>query len=115
LTDVSIPPDAFLVVQGGNAVPLDKLVTTIGRTLNNDLVLNDPRISRQHAKVSVIHNQFVLIDLDSSGGSYVNGNRVSKQILYPGDLISLAGLNLVFMQNSGLRDRASNPLPPPGE
>lgn len=114
MADNLFPEDAFLVIEGGTAVPLNRDNITIGRRHDNDIVLDDPRVSRHHAKISFIHEHFVLIDLNSSGGSFINGRRASHEVLYPGDLISFAGLNLVFMQNSVLKKRTTDPLAPPG-
>jgi pSer/pThr/pTyr-binding forkhead associated (FHA) protein len=96
----SIPVSVFLVVDGRKAIPLDQVVTTIGRSHENSVVLDDPRVSRKHIEIRVIRDHFVIFDLNSSGGTYVNGQRVSQGILYPGDLISLAGVNMVFTRDT---------------
>ena len=100
-----IPPDAYLVMEGVKAIPLDKAQVSIGRSHDNSVVLDDPRVSRHHMEVRVIRGHFVLFDLNSSGGTYVNGQKTSQGILYPGDMISLAGVNMVFMQDSRLSTR----------
>ncbi len=97
-----IPESVFLVMEGRKAVPLNALIFSIGRSHDNTLVLDDPRVSRHHAEVRVIRGHFILFDLNSSGGTYVNGQKVSQGLLYPGDLISLAGVNLVFTQDTRL-------------
>jgi len=97
---VSIPVSVFLVVGGRKAIPLDQVVTTIGRSHENTVVLDDPRVSRKHIEIRVIRDLFVIFDMNSSGGTYVNGQRVSQGILYPGDLISLAGVNMVFTRDT---------------
>ena len=104
-TDSSIPEDFYLIVEGTQAIPLDKSVTSVGRSHENALVIDDPRISRHHLEIRVIREQFVLFDLNSSGGTYVNGQRVSQGVLYPGDLISLAGVNVVIAQDKLLAKR----------
>jgi pSer/pThr/pTyr-binding forkhead associated (FHA) protein len=68
-------------------------------------VIDDPRMSRHHLEIRVIREQFALFDLDSSGGTYVNGQRINQGILYPGDLISLASVNVVFTQDRLLSER----------
>jgi len=104
--DSSIPEDFFLIVEGTRAMALEKSITSIGRSSENTLVIDDPRISRRHVEIRVIREQFVLFDLNSSGGTYVNGQRISQGMLYPGDLISLAGINLVFTQDKLLSRHA---------
>lgn len=107
--NTSIPEDFFLIVEGTKAIPLDKIITSVGRSHENTLVLDDPRVSRQHLQIRVIREQFVLFDLNSSGGTYINGQRVSQGMLYPGDLISLAGVNMVFAQDKLLRRVKTDP------
>lgn len=90
--------DAFLIVNGVDLFALKETITSIGRRIDNVLVLNDPRISRTHAELRNIRGRFVVFDLNSTGGTYVNGKRVSHSVVYDGDVISLAGVNLIFRQ-----------------
>lgn len=111
---VVIPPNAFLIMAGTHAIPLDSSPITIGRSHENTIVLDDPRVSRKHIEIRVIREHFVLFDLNSSGGTYVNGHKVSQAMLYPGDKISLAGVSLVFMQDTRLRAPGTDPMVLPG-
>jgi len=112
--EVSIPQNAFLIMAGTQAIPLNRAQITVGRGHDNTLVLDDPRVSRKHLEIRVIRDHFVLFDLNSSGGTYVNGKRISQGILYTGDVISLAGVSLVFMQDTKLRAPGTDPLTAPG-
>ena len=94
----TIPERAFLIVDGTQLFPLSQPVINIGRRPDNHLVLDDPRISRLHAQIRSVRGRFVVFDLDSTGGTYVNGKRVNQQPLRPGDVISLAGLPLIYGQ-----------------
>ena len=94
-----LPMNAFLVQDGTKTIPLDKSVINIGRRLTNNIVLDDPRISRSHAQLRLIHGHYVLFDLQSSGGTFVNGQRTSKSVLNSGDVISLAGVTLIYSQD----------------
>lgn len=96
----AIPENAFLIVEGVKVHPLNEGVVNIGRRLENQLVIDDPRVSRNHAQLRAIKGRFVLFDLNSTGGTYVNGQRTSQTVLYPGDVISLAGVALIFGQDS---------------
>ena len=100
----SFPKNAFLIVDGVKVFPLTQSVVNIGRRLDNQLVIDDPRISRNHAQLRAIKGRFVIFDLNSTGGTFVNGQRTSQSVMYPGDVISLAGVPLVFGQDN----------PPPG-
>ena len=78
----------------------DDATITVHSTRLAKHVLDDPRVSRKHIEIRVIRDHFVIFDLNSSGGTYVNGQRVNQGILYPGDLISLAGVNMVFTRDT---------------
>lgn len=96
----SIPENAFLIVEGVKVFPLSEAVVNIGRRLDNQLVIDDPRVSRNHAQLRSIKGRFVVFDLNSTGGTFVNGQRTSQSVLYPGDVISLAGVALIFGQDN---------------
>jgi pSer/pThr/pTyr-binding forkhead associated (FHA) protein len=104
-TEISVPENVFLIYQGAKAFPLNQPVVSIGRGHDNTIVLDDPRISRRHLEIRVINDRFVLFDLHSTGGTYINGQRVNQGLLYFGDIISLAGVNLVFIQDNSLPGR----------
>jgi len=91
---------AFLIVGGTNVFTLTQAVTNIGRRLDNHIVVDDPRVSRYHAQIRYVRNRFLIFDLNSTGGTYVNGQRTTQSVLYPGDVISLAGLPIVFGQDT---------------
>lgn len=90
---------AYLIVNS-EVFPIKNPLTNLGRKLDNHIVLNDPRVSRNHAQIRVMDNQFILLDLNSTGGTMVNGKKVSKSVLYSGDTISLAGLEIKFVQDT---------------
>jgi pSer/pThr/pTyr-binding forkhead associated (FHA) protein len=107
-----IPENAFLIIEGVKVHPLNESVVNIGRRLENQLVIDDPRVSRNHAQLRAIKGRFVLFDLNSTGGTFVNGQRTSQTVLYPGDVISLAGVALIFGQdNPPSRSDVSNTSP----
>lgn len=95
-----IPEDAFVIVDGIKVIPLNQPLVRIGRRLENNLVLDDPRVSRTHAELRAINGRYVLFDLNSTGGTFVNGLRITQSVVYPGDVISLAGVNLVYGQKN---------------
>jgi pSer/pThr/pTyr-binding forkhead associated (FHA) protein len=97
---VRIPEDAFVIVDGVKVIPLSSPLVRIGRRLENNLVLDDPRVSRTHAELRAINGRYVLFDLNSTGGTFVNGLRITQSVVYPGDVISLAGVNLVYGQKN---------------
>ncbi|MCP4141531.1 MAG: DUF3662 domain-containing protein [Chloroflexi bacterium] len=96
----NVPTNAFLIIHGTKVFPLTKSVIDIGRRMENDLVIDDPRVSRDHAQLRVKNGRFVIFDLNSTGGTYVNSQRSHQSVLYPGDVISLAGVPLIYGQDN---------------
>jgi hypothetical protein len=72
--------------------------TRLGRLPDNDIVLNDKRVSRHHAEVMQQGGRWVLRDTGSTNGIAVNGKIVREAVLKPGDVISLGGLEGVWEQ-----------------
>lgn len=82
----------------GKVYPIDKPEIFVGRDLNNDIVINDPEISRRHARLFLQGNAYVLEDLGSTNGTSVNGQHLTGPgLLRPGDSITFGErMNLVF-------------------
>jgi ABC-type multidrug transport system ATPase subunit len=69
-------------------------ILRIGRAVDNDLTLDDIRVSRHHAEIAPSDGTFELRDLGSSNGTFVNGHRVRAERLVSGDFIGVGGLTL---------------------
>jgi len=69
---------------------------TIGREEDNDVQLNDERISRFHVKIQENSGRIILTDLESTNGTRVNGHPVRLRVLQPGDLI-MVGRSVLLM------------------
>jgi hypothetical protein len=95
-----IPPDAFMIINGGPHLALDKPAMTIGRSPTNQLVLDDPQVSRVHAQLRAVDGSFQIIDLDSTCGTLVNGKPVTQITLRDGDVIVLGNSTLIYGQES---------------
>jgi pSer/pThr/pTyr-binding forkhead associated (FHA) protein len=96
----AIPADAFLIINGDRHVDLKEPVLTIGRSPTNQLVLDDPQVSRVHAQLRAIDGAFTIIDLDSTCGTLVNGEPVTQVALRAGDTIVLGDSTLIYGQES---------------
>lgn len=82
---------------GGRPLILRKRLTLIGREVDNDIVLNDERISRHHAEIRLDHRLAVLLDFGSMNGTLVNHQRVSQPVpLKPGDIVELGARRYLF-------------------
>ena len=62
---------------------------TVGRAVDNDLVLRDERVSRHHGRIAGRRGTLVFTDLGSTNGTEVNGHRVTEVVLGAGDTIRL--------------------------
>jgi hypothetical protein len=81
----------------GQVVRLSAEVTTsIGRAKVNDVVLDDVSVSSQHCRVRPEEGRFVLHDLKSTNGTYVNERRVTRHPLAEGDVIKVGETSLQF-------------------
>jgi pSer/pThr/pTyr-binding forkhead associated (FHA) protein len=69
---------------------------TIGRRKTNDVVIEDPAVSGHHAKIDSLGERFVLIDLQSKNGSFVNEQLIHSHWLKHEDLITIGGHALIF-------------------
>ena len=78
--------------QAGVEFLLRKSITTLGRSLDNDIVLESSEVSRQHARIELQQEGMRIIDLDSTNGTRVNGRSVRSQGLKPGDQIQFGNL-----------------------
>ncbi len=98
---------AYVIINGSQFFPLDQPVINLGRRSDNHLVIEDLRVSRTHAQIRRVKNQTILFDLDSTGGTFVNGVRVTQTTLLPGDVISLAGFTLIYGEDARETDARS--------
>ena len=61
--------------------------TSIGRALDCDISILEPGLSRQHAELDIVDNELIIRDLDSSNGTYLNGNKISQSVCRGGDML----------------------------
>ncbi len=77
-------------------IELNQPVVTIGRDQANTIPLSHPTVSSRHARVRKVAGGFELTDLNSTNGTFVNGSRIARHLLQPGDRISLGAVQFVF-------------------
>jgi signal transduction histidine kinase len=75
--------------------------------MENHVVLQEEVISRFHAEIRFENQKYVLYDLESTSGTYVNSRRINRCVLNSGDLISLANIQLMFVDNTPVSDRSN--------
>jgi sigma-B regulation protein RsbU (phosphoserine phosphatase) len=79
------PTLIFVRGEDQRVIPLDHSPFTVGRKVDKDLVIADPRVSRDHASVFTEEGKFYIIDQGSRHGTFVNGERIQKQVLERND------------------------------
>lgn len=80
--------------------PLDKEVMTIGRKEDNDIRIENLAVSGHHAKLLTIFEDSFLEDLDSTNGTFVNGQPIDKHPLKHGDVITIGKHELHYINAS---------------
>jgi predicted component of type VI protein secretion system len=84
----------------GKVYDLNQAEITIGRDINSDIVINDAEVSRRHARLVGQAGGFVLEDLGSTNGTFVNGQRLmGPHLLRPGEMVLLGeNVSLSYQQ-----------------
>ena len=77
---------------------------SLGRGGGNDVVIGDPAASRSHARIEHRSDSYVLIDQQSSNGTWIGDQRVDEQVLKDGDTIRIGRARLVFKAGFGIDD-----------
>ncbi len=77
-------------------IPLGAAVITIGRLPSNNVVLNHPQVSGQHARLEQVRGGYRIIDMGSTNHVYVNAQRVTNQLLKPGDEVRIGPFKLTY-------------------
>lgn len=86
-----------------NIYPLDQLQLGIGRASDNEIVIDDETVSVYHAMITIrqksdneTKQDFIIEDLDSTNGTFVNNKNISRHLLKEGDIIRVGNSRLKF-------------------
>ncbi len=90
---------ALVFVQGSEQknIVLNRTPFTVGRKVDKDLVIADPRVSRDHAQIMQEGQDFFLVDLGSKHGTFVNGERIQRQKLERGDRLEFGARDSAYL------------------
>lgn len=89
-------------------LPLTKERTTIGRKPHNDIQIDNLAISGEHAVIVTILNDSFLEDLNSTNGTYVNGQPVKKHFLQNNDVVELGKYRLKYINDTPAQAQSSD-------
>jgi uncharacterized membrane protein YhaH (DUF805 family) len=67
----------------------------IGRAPDNDIVLNENTVSSYHAEIKIQNNNFIIMDLNSTNGTKVDGNKIKEEIIKSGSTLRIGEINLL--------------------
>ncbi|MCP4410874.1 MAG: AAA family ATPase [Gammaproteobacteria bacterium] len=102
---------SLVVYRNGKRVeehPLSKETMTLGRMPRNDIVIDETVISGHHAKITTVQGTSFIEDLDSTNGTYVNSERVTKRLLRHGDAVSLARVKFKYVSDYSVPEVSNN-------
>ena len=92
--------DAWLEGTDGTRFTLKSGISTIGRLSESDIVINDQNVSREHGEIHPVGDAYQLVDLGSTNGCKINGQRIERQILQDNDQLTFGPVSLRFRQLS---------------
>jgi Protein of unknown function (DUF3662)/FHA domain len=85
----------------GERIQIENRVTVIGRSSECDVTVPDQNVSRRHAEIRRIGDGYSLVDLGSTNGTEVNGQRIQETALMSGDVISVGTTSITFERRLG--------------
>lgn len=104
------PLNPHLVINN-RIVPLTDPIINIGRGLDNDIPLDDPHVSRHHAQLRLRFGNYVLFDVQSRTGTFVNDVTIREHELRSGDVVRIGETRIVYIEeNPG--DTPTSAMPP---
>ncbi len=77
-------------------IPVGQSPVTIGRLPHNTVAIDNPAVSGQHARLVVEGGQYILEDLNSRNGTFVNNKPINRHLLHEGDVVAIGKHALVF-------------------
>jgi len=90
---------SLIFVQGTEqrTLYLDHSPFTVGRKMDKDLVIADPRVSRDHALIVSENGQFFVVDQSSKHGTFINGERVERKLLERNDRVEFGARDSIYV------------------
>lgn len=89
---------ASQLVSSDRSYRLEGTPISVGRSPDNDIAIDDRRISRSHAELALVSGRWTLRDLGSTNGTALNGRLIKESPLHDGDRISLGGFEIIFQE-----------------
>jgi hypothetical protein len=93
--------EVVVLMWDGREFGVESPITVIGRSSECDIVVGDPNVSRRHAEIRKVGRGYSLVDLGSTNGTEVNGQRVTETSLMNGDVIGVGTTQITFERRIG--------------
>jgi pSer/pThr/pTyr-binding forkhead associated (FHA) protein len=86
--------------------------TTVGRVEDNALPVAEASVSSHHCEIHVVHDDVIIKDLNSTNGTFINGEKITEAVLKPGQTLRLGQVELRLDDGTPLPVPAPAPTPP---
>lgn len=93
------PSNAQIIIDDNTIIPLTQDVINIGRHPENDIVIDDPSVSRHHLQLRLRYGSYMLFDVRSRTGTLINGTLTREHHLHPGDIIRLGRTQIIYLHD----------------
>jgi pSer/pThr/pTyr-binding forkhead associated (FHA) protein len=108
-------PLRLVSLDGYADIPLDPVVVLVGRDRGCDVRIESFRVSRRHCCLALDRDRVLVRDLGSTNGTRINGRRIGKGVLHPGDELSIAQCRYHLQGQPGSSVGTSRVSPPAWE
>ena len=98
-TEPLVPEHAYFIINGMDQCYLNKTIIKIGRRSTSDIQIDDPMVSRDHLQLRAKNRHYLLFDLSSTGGTFLNNQPVKTAMLKPGDVVRIGKTLLIYNQD----------------
>lgn len=98
------PLNAQLLINDQRVIPLARDIVNIGRHPDNDIVLDDPTVSRHHVQLRLRFGEYLIFNTHGRSGTSVNGVKIKEHRLKSGDVITIGGTRIVYTHDIGDED-----------
>jgi hypothetical protein len=93
---IEVPKTWFCTLQNGEQIKLDKDTMIIGRSRTCDIVIPSAKVSRQHASMSRVNDEYYIEDLGSANGVWLRGEKITRVKVNTGDVFTISDETLTF-------------------
>jgi hypothetical protein len=106
------PGNPQILIAGHAAINLVDDVVNIGRGHDNQIVIEDPSVSRHHLQLRLRFGRYTLFDTESRGGTWVNNVRIHEHNLQNGDVVQVGSTQFVYMEDHPMGETQTGITPP---